>query len=164
MKNEKDLGEGFEYVLEVNRELKPEPEPEQVLLEPEKYMVRRPATPEEQTRLTEFVDFINDPCRGKRLDSDILRAQAADFDPAVSYLNWLAFDREDIPQHRRNQIMDMSLDRTGLIIQSEEEPLNLMGHRVDINPNFKERSWLYRFLPGFLERLNLFHRTQDRNN
>lgn len=164
MKNEHDLGEGFEFVLEVNRDLKPEPKPEQVLLEPEKYMVRRLATPEERTELARFVDFMNDSRRGKRLDSDILRAQAAEFDPVVNYLNWLAFDREDIPQPRRDQIMDMALHRIGLIIQSEEEPLNLMGHRVGMKPNFQERSWLYRFLPGFLERLNLFHRTQDRNN
>lgn len=80
---DRHLGDGFEFVLEIDRTLKPTPE--QVLSDSWLYLVKRPATPQERQTLEEFAGFIRDPKTGKSIDTDVLRAQAVRFDPVVSY-------------------------------------------------------------------------------
>lgn len=150
---DRDLGEGFEYILEVDKRLKPTPE--QVLEEPDKYLVKRPSTPEERQELEKFVAFVNDPRTGKQLDSDILRSQATRFDPVVRYLDWLA-DHEP-GSAERDRLLEMALDRGVEITFEEGAPLNLMGHQIDIGRNYIERlnilRWIHPFLQGLGRRL-----------
>lgn len=146
---DRNLGEGFEYILEVDRTLKPTPA--QVLEDSWSYLVKRPATPQERQELEEFVDFIRDPQRGKGQDSDMLRSQAARFDPVVRYLDWLADQETD--SRERDRLTDMVLDRESEIIYPEGKPVNLMGHEINIDVNITDRLNLLRWLPAFLQGL-----------
>ena len=146
MNPDRDLGEGFEYILEIDRELMPTPKA--VLEDPEKYLVRRLATPKEKDRLESFVEFINDPKRGKRLDSDMLRAQACEFDPVINYLNWLE-QSDHLSEDEKYQVAEMAIDREVEIQQLERDPVNLMGHIIEIERNYSERMMINRMLPLF---------------
>lgn len=127
----------FEKVTEVDRVKRPEPE--EVIDNPEPYYVVRLSTSQEREDLTSFVDFLKDPKRGKRLDSDMLRAQAARFHPVVSYLGWLS-GQQGISDTRRTEIIGMEMDITFEISQAEGRPVNLMGHIVDVEYNATERN------------------------